>query len=921
MKRHILILGLIAVAVCLMGLSAFKNRQVFSESPAKSYFSFKYLSRVASDSEKNLYIIDRSRKRLVKVDSAGGLKFTINADEMDKASFNFINDVVADKNGYLYVLSSALDSQGYYVLSEKIARYTPGGKYEKVLYKVDYPEDNRPVTTGWLKSLKIKNDYLYFFSVQEGKVLLNQMALDGRDLKNVLNITLPEKIYLSEITGFEKGAIYYSTQKGKIYNVGYDGQSVQVYPVSDREESRKSLPKFLEIDSEKRVYFVDIIRKEINRLDPSRDLAADPLFSEATLAGQGHRIPIKEIKEITVKQNQPVFAAVNDMVVSIQPDGKIDFILDKARYNSGMIAFRWLVWLQPLLMLCLIIYAGRYVYINILDRRVSLLIKQIAVFIPIIVIPMVLISGFVYKYFASTLEAEAYNTLKLLAHYGAEKIDTDRLARITSPDNYMNEDYNAISESLMSMSEDKTISEEEIFYNLVYKVEDGQLYIAVSDDANEGCFSPYYTDDFIEHYLKVYNTGEIVTARGSDVMGNWMYALGPIYNAQGEIAGIYETGMDISGFEQMKGDLLMFIIIGMAATVGVIVIFFWVMTYFLLRSIRKLRDGANELASGKWDTVVSVKTRDEVADLCDGFNRMAENIRGYVSKITRISEAYYRFVPQQYLAFLQKDSIVDVQLGNQAKYDMSILFSNLRHFYILSDLLTPEENFNFINSYLSRMGPVIRNNGGFIDNYLGAGVMALFPGKTEDALKAAIEMRSELEVYNSHRVNSGYRPVEIGIGIHRGPLMLGIVGEEKRLQGTVISDSVNLAAILERLTEKLGASILITEDVLLDLSNPEQYQYRLLGLVRIEGREEAVRVYDVYQSDPEFIRKLKRETRDVFEEGVMLYQDGRFYDARSRFVEIVRLNFRDEAAKIYFFLCDEYFKNGAPEGWKGILSA
>lgn len=153
-----------------------------------------------------------------------------------------------------------------------------------------------------------------------------------------------------------------------------------------------------------------------------------------------------------------------------------------------------------------------------------------------------------------------------------------------------------------------------------------------------------------------------------------------------------------------------------------------------------------------------------------------ENARLYAN-MSELNAAYQRFVPEEFLKFLNRESIVDVKLGDQVRKEMSVLFSDIRSFTELSEKMTPEENFNFINSYLQRMGPSIRENNGFIDKYIGDAIMALFPRNAEDAIKASIQMMEGIKLYNKHRNNQGYAPISIGIGIHTGELMLGTVGK------------------------------------------------------------------------------------------------------------------------------------------------
>jgi class 3 adenylate cyclase len=180
----------------------------------------------------------------------------------------------------------------------------------------------------------------------------------------------------------------------------------------------------------------------------------------------------------------------------------------------------------------------------------------------------------------------------------------------------------------------------------------------------------------------------------------------------------------------------------------------------------------------------------------------------------RLTEAYQRFVPKQLLTNLNKESILDVQLGDQVQKEMSILFSDIRSFTMLSESMSPEENFGFVNTYLSKMGPIVRDNHGYIDKYIGDSIMALFDRSPEDAVKTSVKMLDALREYNKERIQEGLVPIRIGIGVNTGKMMLGTLGESDRMEGSVISDAVNLAARLEGLTKLYKTSLLLSEATL-----------------------------------------------------------------------------------------------------------
>jgi predicted ATPase/class 3 adenylate cyclase len=212
----------------------------------------------------------------------------------------------------------------------------------------------------------------------------------------------------------------------------------------------------------------------------------------------------------------------------------------------------------------------------------------------------------------------------------------------------------------------------------------------------------------------------------------------------------------------------------------------------------------------------------------------------------RLISAYERFVPAEFLSFLGKKSIIHVKLGDQVEREMTVLFSDIRDFTALSESMSPQENFNFINAFLSIMEPVIRHHHGFIDKFIGDAIMALFPTNADDALRAAIEMYSELKKFNVTRATTNQKPVRIGVGLNSGRLMLGTVGGSMRMDGTVISDAVNVAARMETMTKTVGANILISEHTRQRLSDPDSFDIRYVDRLHVKGRNEPVQVYQVF---------------------------------------------------------------------------
>jgi len=281
------------------------------------------------------------------------------------------------------------------------------------------------------------------------------------------------------------------------------------------------------------------------------------------------------------------------------------------------------------------------------------------------------------------------------------------------------------------------------------------------------------------------------------------------------------------------------------------------------------------------------------------FSKAFFAVETLTTELTKLNVAYRRFVPQEFLSHLNKDSITDVMLGDHIEKEMAILFCDIRGFTTLSESMTPEENFQFINALLKRVGPIIRDSNGFIDKFIGDAIMALFPNKIEDSIRAALNMRKGLLVYNQHRASSGYKPVDFGIGIHSGKMMLGTIGEKQRMEGTVIADAVNLASRLESLTKIFGVPIIISENAFNRIENHEKYHTRHLGKVLVKGKRSAVSVVEVFDGEPEEILNRRIKTLKSFENGVTAYAEKNHTRARECFFEVLKEDPDDNAADFY----------------------
>ncbi len=293
-------------------------------------------------------------------------------------------------------------------------------------------------------------------------------------------------------------------------------------------------------------------------------------------------------------------------------------------------------------------------------------------------------------------------------------------------------------------------------------------------------------------------------------------------------------------------------------------------------------------------------------------------VKERTAELASLNTVYERFVPQEFITLLHKESILDIHLNDQVSQKMTVMFADIRNWTNTLEKMTPTEAFSFINAYLRRVTPVIKNSNGFIDQFYGDGVMALFPGTADDAVQAAVGMQKAVAEYNKERERDGFAPMSIGIGLHRAELMLGIIGSEDRLQGAVVGDAVNLAARIEGLNKMYGSYISLSDETLQAMEDAGRYRHRFIDKVRVKGKEDAVTIYEVFEGDPEEIAGLKEQTKPLFENGIELYYGKKFSEASVQFSQVKEKNPADLAAGIYLKRAANYMVNGIPADWTGV---
>lgn len=284
-----------------------------------------------------------------------------------------------------------------------------------------------------------------------------------------------------------------------------------------------------------------------------------------------------------------------------------------------------------------------------------------------------------------------------------------------------------------------------------------------------------------------------------------------------------------------------------------------------------------------------------------------------------VYEITAKFVPYEFIGSLGHKVITDVKLGDQVEKVVTVLFTDIRDYTSLSEQMTPEENFRFVSSYNERMGPIIRNHNGFINQYLGDAIMALFPESAEKSLSAAIEMQRIIREFNTMQKAMHLPTIKMGIGMHTGPLIMGITGDKDRLDATTISDAVNTASRIESLTKYYKVNILLSEITLQQIQHPENFHLRYLGKVQVKGKQSSIGIYECFSSDSDDQINKKETTLSLFNEGMHHYLNRSFANAITCFESVIETNPEDHTAQFFLDNSIRHLQKGVPENWSGVV--
>jgi class 3 adenylate cyclase/HAMP domain-containing protein len=867
-------------------------RPVFQKT---TYFTVPLSAKYEKDG--NIYIIDDGSFRLVCMTPGGTINYTITIERYDE--YVKMYDFAVDERGNLYVYLMEAEYDAYLTRRDIIRKYDRKGIFQKEIFVIDYTNDpeNRPHIFPQIGSLRCEDGFLTFSKVQRDRVYLYSW--------DIYRETLVSSVFAENVADYSVGRLtlrdlnnfIYTTRDGDIYEVKGGGPPELRGQFVFTQDEGGVIPWNLDYGEREDIIFFDMISGELYRID-SGGFAGKvlPEFFFRRLFDNG------------IKPTLTGFGFYGDRAAGIY--GDVLWYYDGSEfktYEDGIT----LSWKERLMIASaqfsfilgiLALIAAFYVlFVKILDRFISIIIKQIITIIPFTIAGFVIVYVATFQMMIARIDQEIFRELLILVQVGVEMIDGDDVDSLRSNKDYHTETYKRVSQTIKDIIGDNRDEWNKSYYSALYKIMGDTEYSIMNSSDEWNIFRPYGYLDISEGTPEydLINSGKIFANIFNYNDGLWAYSNAPIYNSRGEFCGIFEVGIDlisytITNLKQIRQIALIAAVVCLCIVVIIIAIM-----GIIVRRLSSMARVLDAITRGNYEARVNYRARDELGVVSGGLNSMADELQHQFQQISTLNESTIRFVPIQFMQQLGVRDITKLDLGSSVQQDMTILFFDIRSFSINSEMMSAAENFSFINNILSTSGPIIRKHNGFVDKYIGDAVMAIFPVAI-DAVRAGIDIYNTLVLNRETRITIGGDGINIGIGIHTGSVMMGIIGEQERISGTVISQNVNMASRMESLTKQVKAGMLVTKDTMNQIpSAKEEFAYRFIGMIKAAGINTAVGVFDMLDALPGKIRARRLATRQVFESGIRMYHTKDYQNARKRFEKVTAAD-PDDVCAAYF---------------------
>lgn len=855
-----------------------------------------------------LYYVDRGENEcldIIRSDAKGKNGDIIVCKKHDREKYRIIRQIFFDEEGHVYVLMEELNVESWNGVSCRVYQCDfDRGK----LTETGYDLTGEAGEYSQLLIQHIQDGSLYYVGIPdiEKAEPARLFAMDAAGNKKLLEaVTLKYPYLNSEFFLNKDGILLWMDYAGQVrVKELVDGKRIKIKGITAKPGVYKSLSN----DGE-RAYVLDYQEKCIRAVNLS-ERTFETAFSEEEIQKKYPEFTFENLQSIDCTRNgfcAGVEDESGDVTICSYHNGEhrdIGEISLTARAVLHRLAWGYTVILLAAAVLC-IYWLARVKY-----HFRTILVRLCVVFL----LGLLVLDSFLEYWIGQSMRTQLGGNQTVSLSALGKVLKEDIVHNIETDAEVFPSGNRALTLSHRSLDKEGGSGELCMYvYSILEADEDGKLYVSESMSEYSGVPVEWvYSGQVLEQIYKAYDSGVITNKMDEDRNGKRNNQFIPLVLGDGTKYGVLVVSVNgnIQDYQvwyyqwNLKN-------VSSALLLALTVILMVILSVFL-RPLKSLKECAGKLAAGNFGITVPVQGHDEVADISLAFNRMSLELDRYVRDIRGISDGYYKFVPAKILDLLGKESIQEVELGDQVTGEYTILSLHAIDYPKQSVSFSAEQVYEDINKVLSVLVEPVNHHSGMVEHFEDTGLSALFTAESREALDAAIEMQNLLR----ERLPGKGRTIAISYG----QVVIGVVGHKKRMETATISAHSDLAKALRLKGDKYGAHILITHLVYKQIPDFEDhYHARYLGNIYLAANNTYERVYDVYDGDCEEEFYYKEQTKQLFEQGVGLFVAKKFYEARLVFVEVLKQHRKDQAAKEYLYRCDKYYKLASDEQVETVI--
>lgn len=875
---------------------------------------------LSKDSSGNLYILTQNKNKLVKFDENLNLQFAKSIDKSDSEYHYISKRMFISQNDDILTHSYILNKKNKTFKGFKYAFYNKSGNKTADVFSYFYKNDDERNSVyeknifadknGTVYILIEKNYTDYYIYKITGKNLIKSKEKEDIDILSdkfeIIKLNYGKSGYFTGLYIDDNGLIYTCDSSNNVCVVFQkNGELLKTFGEEGLSSDKMLSPNDIYKNGDN-YCVVNLGNRCLSIYDKNFEFikSIDPLklgYKKKDIL-TGKFFDLKNKTKITLDR-------ANDNIIIFDEN---DNILSQTNYiNKINWLLIWAIAAASVIVIVAVVFRKKIAGFIINNFRFNIFYKITVIFLPIIVLIPIVLGIIQEKMMLEQLLDERKQRTFNIINAILNNVDVNDLLNVSGSVDYLNESYQKVYNLCDSILSDKSVEIAEKPYWIFHKILNGKFYYGINNWQGP-ILEPYIIPDNKTMFYDILETKKPQFGRIKDESGEWISGLAPVLGSDGSVVWVLEIYSDAARYDIiMKDHRERILKIELIVSIFVLALILFI-SRILTQPIKKLVSGTFQVKNGNYNYSIKISTKDEIEDLGTSFNDMTKGL----AERELIKDTFGKYVSKDVAEKILKN---EIKIEGES-VNTTVLFQDIRGFTTLSESMSPEKLVAFLNRFFNSMSPIIINNGGIIDKYIGDAIMAHFGtikkyGDDEyRAVKAAIEISSALSSVNQNQIKLGEAPVDIGIGIHTGNVIAGNIGSKERMEYSVIGDTVNTASRLEGITKLFGSKVIISETTYEKVKDKIQY-IRTLGAVVLKGKTKPIKIYEALDADESAVKEKKIEFSKYYNEALRLYHQKEFENSLKYFNKTIELNKYDKAAIYYTKIISELIKSPPPSDW------